>query len=318
MSYWILKRACRVPILRIGISAYSGREYFILAYKKHFFEKAGVHVKIVEFGSLEDAQQAFEWHQIDGMVCSLVDAMVVRQKAGVEDPKIVLISSFHRKDFACQLMSKNNIRKLAELRGKRIGVEINSFGGYVLAKALASDGLSFKDVNIVPMDPTAAFTFLTHGRVDAVVVYPPFSNELKKKKLELNALYSTTSWPKEMQLNVLLMSTKALKLHLPYLRRFVRHWDDLLDLYEDNSEHCNRMLATYYSISEEEAKERFNAVYPLSIGEQIPLFCFNRYILDVINDISNEVLLNNNLQKTDSSDSFDKIFDISLLHQSMK
>ena len=51
MGFVLLRRASRVPVLRIGISAYAGREYFILAYKKHFFEKAGIHVKIVEFGS---------------------------------------------------------------------------------------------------------------------------------------------------------------------------------------------------------------------------------------------------------------------------
>ena len=314
MSFVVLKRACRAPVLRIGISAYAGREYFILAYKRHFFEKAGIHVKIVEFGSLEDAQQAFEWRQIDGMVCSLVDAMVVRQKAGVVDPKIVLISSFHRQGFDCHLMTRSGIRKLSDIRGKRIGVEINSFGGYVLSKALESDGLSLKDVNIVPMDPTAAFTFLKHERVDGVVIYPPFLDQLRKK-MELNSLYSTASWPKEMQLNVLLMSSKALKFHLPNLRRFVRLWDDLLDLYGNNSEYCNHLLALHYSISDEKAKNLFSAVYPLSIGEQIPLFCSNRYVLDVMGDITDKILRNSNLQKADSSENFDSLFDISLLRQ---
>lgn len=316
VSFLTLKQACRVPVLRIGISAYSGGEYFILAYKKHFFEKAGVHVKIVEFGSLEDAQQAFEWHQIDGMVCSLVDAMVVRQKAGVEDPKVVLISSFHRKDFACHLMTKTNLRKLSELRGKRIGVEINSFGGYVLAKALESEGLSLKDINVVPMDPTSASTFLKHERIDGTVVYPPFSNPLKK--LAINTLYSTACWPKEMQLNVLLMSSKALKLHIPNLRRFVKLWDDLLDVYRNNSEACAHLLALHYSISDEDAKVRFNAVYPLSIGEQIPLFLSNRYILDVMEDIRDKILRNSNLPIADSGENFDNILDVSLLYQATK
>lgn len=313
----MLKQACRVPELRIGISAYSGREYFILAHKKHFFEKAGIHIKIVEFGSLEDVQQAFEWRQIDGMVCSLVDAMVVRQKAGVEDPKIVLISSFHRPKFACHLMAKTNIRKLSDIRGKRIGVEINSFGGYVLAKALETEGISLKDVSVVPMDPTAAFTFLKHERVDGVVVYPPFLNQLTKR-MELNSIYSTIHWPKEMQLNVLLMSSKALKLHLSNLRRLVKLWDDLLDFYGNNTEYCNHLLALHYSISDEEARELFRAVYPLSIGEQIPLFCSNRYILDVMSDIKDKVLRNSNLQKINSNESFDNILDVSLLHQATK
>lgn len=317
IGYYVLNRACRIPVLRIGISAYAGREYFILAYKERFFEKTGIHVKIVEFGSLEDAQQAFEWHQIDGIVCSLVDAMVVRQKASVEDPKIVLVSSFHRPNAACHLMTQPNIRKLSDLRGKKIGVEINSFGGYVLAKALESNGLTLNDVHIVPMDPTAAFTFLNHKRVDGVVIYPPFSKYLRKK-MEIDSLYSTTHWPKEMQLNVLLMPSKILNFYLPHLRRFIKLWDDLLDLYKNNSEYCNRLLASHYSITDKEAAELFSAVYPLYISEQIPLFCLNRCALDVMNDIKDKILLNNNLQKLDTNENFDNMFDVSLLRQITK
>ena len=75
------------------------------------------------------------------------------------------------------------------------------------------------------------------------------------------------------------------------------------------------MLALHYSISDEKAKNLFDAVYPLSIGEQIPLFCSNRYVLDVMGDITDKVLRNSNLQKANSSENFDNIFDISLLRR---
>ena len=111
------------------------------------------------------------------------------------------------------------------------------------------------------------------------------------------------------------MSSKALRLHLSNLRRFVKHWDDLLDLYANDSEHCNHILALHYAISDEKAKYLFGAVYPLSIGEQIPLFCSNRYVLDVMGDITEKILRNSNLQKTDTGENFDNIFDISLLRR---
>ena len=121
-----------------------------------------------------------------------------------------------------------------------------------------------------------------------------------------------------MQLNFLLMPSKILRFHLPHLRRFIKLWDDLLDLYKNNSDYCNHLLASHYSIPNNEAMELFSNVYPLYISEQIPLFCLNRYVLDVMNDIKDKILLNNNLKKLDTNENFDNMFDASLLRQITK
>ncbi len=303
------------PTLRIGVNSYTGAEYLQIARKENFFKRCGIHVKIVEFGSLEDIQQAFEWHQIDGMMCTLVDAMVIRQKNNLHNPKVILIPSYPRKNNACHLMVKPNIKKLQDLKGKRIGVEINSYGGYILCKILKSIDLSLKDITVIPIDPTAASTFLTHDRIDGVIVYRPFINTLPS---DTHSIFSTAQWPKEMQLNVLLMGEKAINYYNERLYQFVSYWDELLDFCDRNPERCYQWLGTHHYISKEEASSLLKSVHPLRIEEQLPLFCLNRYILDILSNINTEMLTNTNLQTLSNSDTLDSIFDASFIQKTLK
>ena len=312
--FFAIRQTTYYPTLKIGVNAYSGAEYFSLARKMNLFNKVGVHVKIVELGSFQDVQQAFEWQQIDGMVCPLVDAMVEIQKLNYNHPKIILIASYPKSNIACHLLVNSNVKNLQDLKGKRIGVETASFGIYVLSKALRKIGLTLNDVEIIPMDPTAASTFFAHERIDGVVIYPPF---LKTVENNLKSIYSTQHWPKEMQLNVLLMSEKALKTYKRQLRDFIKNWDKLINFYQENPDFCNDVLAHHYSISPELANTLLTSSNPLRLSEQIPLLHSNRYILDIMADIQNEILESNHLPLT-TKDALKNIFDAAPLQQAIK
>lgn len=302
-------------VLRVGVNAFSGAEYFQVASRAKFFERAGLRIKLVEFGSLEDVQQAMEWHQIDGMICPLVDAMVIRQKINSQDSRIVFIPSYPNALRTCKLLVPPTIQTIPDLKNKRIGVEINSFGGYVLCRALRSYNLSLKDITLVPMDPTASSTFISHQWIDGIVTYPPFEEEFQGH--HLHTLYSTEQWPKEMLLNVFLLNQSAIhRFHKP-LCRFFKLWDNVLDLYKSDPESCAALLSMHYAISQETSQQILKAVRPFTLGEQVPLFCMNRYILDVVSNINLEILTHSNLNIPDSSSLVDHIFDDSLLRKAL-
>lgn len=304
------------PTLRIGVNSFSGGEIFQLARKALFFEKAGIHIKIVEFGSFGDVQQAFEWHQINGMICPLTDAMVIRQKVIYEDPKIILIPSYVKKQCSCQVLVNNSIKSIQELKGKNIGVEINSYGSYVLAKALSTEGLSLKDVNLIPIDPTAASRFFRHQFVDAVVSYPPFIEPIKDFT---HCIYSSENWPKEMQLNVLLLRQSTIQNYKKQLIKFIKSWDKLLDYYKNNPSVSQKMLSIHHSFSFQEAENLFQRIQPLYLEEQFPLFRSNRHVLDVLSSINSHILkINNALSSLQTKEPLDSIFDAFFIKETLK
>ena len=121
-----------------------------------------------------------------------------------------------------------------------------------------------------------------------------------------------------MQLNVLLMGEKAINYYNERLYQFVSYWDELLDFCDRNPERCYQWLGTHHYISKEEASSLLKSVHPLRIEEQLPLFCLNRYILDILSNINTEMLTNTNLQTLSNSDTLDSIFDASFIQKTLK
>lgn len=310
---------CRVrctPTIRLGLNASSGFEYFILAKKAKFFKHAGLRVQLIEFGSFSDVQQAFEWGQIHGMICNLIDVMMIQQRNKVLVPKIILIPSYATPEAACHVLVDKSIKSMIDIRGKHIGGEINSFGGFVLLKALKSVALSICDIKIHSVDPTAFETFIQKQKVQGVVAYPPYSVHLMKNFTDYHSIYSTAHWPKEMKLNVLVMNKNVLQKHAKGFQKFIANWDNLLDLYKSNPELGNTYLSHHLSVSKNRSEKIFNAVVPLKLGEQVQLFTFNKYLTGVIETINAEFLANNNLSVKDIN--FDEVFDKTFLYEALQ
>ncbi|MDR0392932.1 MAG: ABC transporter substrate-binding protein [Puniceicoccales bacterium] len=304
------------PTIRLGLNASSGFEYFILAKKAKFFKRAGLRVQLIEFGSFSDVQQAFEWGQIHGMICNLIDVMMIQQRNKVLAPKIILIPSYATPEAACHVLVDKSIKNMIDIRSKHIGGEINSFGGFVLLKALKSVALSMCDVKIHSVDPTAFETFIQKQKVQGVIAYPPYSVHLMKNFTDYHSIYSTAHWPKEMKLNVLVMNQNVLQKHAKGFQKFIANWDNLLDLYKSNPELGNTYLSHHLSVSKNRSEKIFNAVVPLKLGEQVQLFTFNKYLTGVIETINAEFLANNNLSVKDIN--FDEVFDKTFLYEALQ
>lgn len=309
---WVIQYIEYRPAFKIGINACSGAEYLQIALEQKYFEKAGLRVRFVEFGSLQDVQQAFEWQQIDAMICPFVDAMVMQCKSNNYDSKIILFTSFARRQFSWNLMTWSTIKSIKELKGKRIGVEINSFSNYVLCRALKTEGLTLQDIEVVPVDPTAHLTFLQNEKVDGVVTYWPFNSDLQVLGNDLHSIYSTEEWPREMKLNVLLIQQSKLKIFHRNLSRFVGKWDEVLSVYKREYSYYHSSvsfmnLPDYYAT--------LKTIHPLPLSEQISLICNNRYILDLMENVKTEMLVHNHL---DYNRSLESIFDSSVIRNSLK
>ena len=294
--------------IRIGVNAYSGAEHFNIADEESVFNHAGLRVKIVDFGSIEDVKQAFEWKQIDAMVCPLIDAIITHQKEICSDSKIILIPSYPNNKNPCCLIADKKIQNLKELKGKSIGIEVNSFGHYFLNKGLASVGLTQEDITLISMDPTATTTFLTNNKVDAVVTYAPFLNFSAKKFY--HTIYSTKNWPKEFLLNVFLVRNQILNNFREGLITFLRQWDNIIQLSYSKREYCRHLLSLHHAISNEESDRLLNSIVPLKLENQLPLFLHNNSLYGIISS-TYEYLLHKKISIETIENIWDSLFDIS-------
>ena len=85
------------------------------------------------------------------------------------------------------LVARNGsgINTIADLKGKRIGTPFASTAHYSLLAALAQNGLSANDVQLVDLQPQAILAAWDRGDIDAAYTWLPTLDELRKTGKDL-------------------------------------------------------------------------------------------------------------------------------------
>lgn len=156
----------------MGVNPWPGYAFLYLADELGYFEAEGIPVRLVEFSSLEDARRAYERGHLDALGTTLVDVLQARQHEG-RSLQVVRVADFS--NGGDLVVVRPGLRRIADLRGKRVAVESASLGAYILARAAEREGLDADDFEWVALDQVQMATALARGEVDAVVTYPPFA-----------------------------------------------------------------------------------------------------------------------------------------------
>jgi sulfonate transport system substrate-binding protein len=75
------------------------------------------------------------------------------------------------------------VKKVADLKGKKVAFQKASIGHYLLVKALEKEGLKLTDVQSVFLAPADANAALSQGKVDAWFIWEPFVTRNEQKKI---------------------------------------------------------------------------------------------------------------------------------------
>src|SRR6202158_260598 len=134
------------PPLRIGTNVWIGSEPLYLARDLGYLDREAV--QLVEYPSASEVSRAFRNQAIDGMVISL-DELFVLAVDGPQPKVVVIVDVSHGADV---VVGRRGMRAMKDLRGKRVAVESNALGAFVLSRALALNGMQASDVSIVHLE----------------------------------------------------------------------------------------------------------------------------------------------------------------------
>jgi ABC-type nitrate/sulfonate/bicarbonate transport system substrate-binding protein len=114
---------------------------------------------------------------MSGMVDVATNAETQLLRQSVDDPDLRVIFTVAEGLYRIVARKSAGIRRIADLKGKRITTPRNTSAHYFLVKMLATGHLSEADVTLVTINPTTDMsTALKDGRVDAVVMWEPESD----------------------------------------------------------------------------------------------------------------------------------------------
>jgi len=180
-----------LPKVTIGISGWTGFAPLTLAAQAGIFRKNGVDVTIKKI-----PQQTRHLAIASGDIqcaATTVETWLVWNAAGVATRQIFQMDKSYGAD---GMAARNNVAKIADLKGKTIGSQAPGTSPYfVMAWMLKKNGLTPKDVTVVSIDPNPAAQAFLAGQYDAVMTYEPYLSAIRAKPEAGKIIATTLDYP---------------------------------------------------------------------------------------------------------------------------
>ncbi len=243
--------ALSAPVLaevKVGVSDWPGWVAWYVAEQKGFFKKHGADVKLVWFANYTDSISALSSGQLDANSQTWSDTLGPLAKG--LPLKAVLVNDNSAGNDA--LMVSPKIKSFADLKGKQIALEQFSVSHFVLATALAKNGMSQKDVKIVNLAAGDAAAAFLSGRVDAAVVWNPWVNQIEKSG-KGKPLFTSKDMPGLIP-DLLVAQEKSIKTKRKDLLGMVKAWFDTEKFIRDNPDEAVKIMSKVVSLKPEEYK----------------------------------------------------------------
>ncbi|MDE3091674.1 MAG: ABC transporter substrate-binding protein [Chloroflexota bacterium] len=208
------------PPLTVSWTVWPGYYPLAIAQEQGLFGKHGIAVKIAVYDAYTTAYTEYASGKLDGSEMVLGDLLLLLNK---RDSRAVMLTD--SSEGGDQVVATNAIRTVADLKGKRSGVHLGTYGELFVRKMLAANGLTFADVtlvNINPEDVPAAFP----DKIDAGHSFEPFTSEAAAKGGHV--VFASTETPGLIP-NVFAFSAQVAQQRPDDIRAFVAAWFEAVD-----------------------------------------------------------------------------------------
>lgn len=172
---WFWLEQAAAPPLRVGTNVWTGYEPLYLARELGYYRHRPI--KLLELRSASDVMQLLRAGSIEAAALTLDETLSVLQD-GFDLGVVAVMDVSQGGDV---LLARPSIETLAQLEGKRVGVESSAVGAILLGGALAAARLRDDQVEIVPLTADEHEAAYRERRIDAVVTFEPVATRLREQ-----------------------------------------------------------------------------------------------------------------------------------------
>lgn len=230
-------------VLTVGTNIWPGYEPFYLARDLGLPGAKAVH--LVEYLSATEVLRAYRNGVIDAAAVTLDEAIELADHGAA--PRVVLVLDVS--NGADAILAQPGLGKLADLRGRRVGVETGALGAFFLSRALERAGLGPTDVKIVSVPVNEQEQAFRERRVDAVVTFEPTRSRLLAAGAR--SLFDSRSLPGEI-VDVLVVRSGVLADHPEAVQRAVALWFAALERAQSDPAQAHRRMARRLGLTAEQ------------------------------------------------------------------
>ncbi|MDY8022029.1 ABC transporter substrate-binding protein [Paenibacillus polymyxa] len=180
-------------------------------------------------------------------------------------PKIVYLHN--ASTGADGIVADASIKSVADLKGKSVTAQYGEVTHYMLAKALATAGMTVDDVNLVDMSPGKGGAAFVAGSVDAATTFEPYLSQGTTAR-DGNIIISTADM-KNTILDVVVVSAKNAKEKPEWLLNTLKAVEDATKYVNSDLDDAAKLTADDLQVSAEEVKAMYPTVHLYTMADNI-------------------------------------------------
>ncbi len=254
--------------LKIAYSDWPGWAAWEIALQKGWFKEAGVNVDFQWFDYVP-SMDAFTARKVDAVSMTNGDSMVTGNGGG---PNVCIVANDYSSG-ADMIVAKSGIKKMADLKGKKIGVEIGFIDHLLVLEALKSANLSEKDVQLVNIRTDELPQALKENKVDAIAAWQPNSGVALNSVPGSAAIFSSANVP-GLVYDMLCVTPESLAQRRGDWAKVVKVWFRVADYVNDPAhiDEAARIMGARVGVSGEAYRAQINGTHLLNRAENLKRF----------------------------------------------
>ena len=213
--------------LHIGYSDWPGYVAWQVAIDKGWLKDVGVDAKF-EWFDYSASMDAFSAGKLDADMVTNGDALVMGGN-GAKSVMIVLTDYSNGNDI---IVGKPGTKSLADLKGKKVGIEVGLVENLLLENGLAKAHIPVSDVTLVNAKTNETPQVLSSGSVAAIGAWQPIAGEAMKGDPGAHPLYTSAKEP-GLIYDVIAVSPASLNANKADWQKLVNVWDKVVKYIED-------------------------------------------------------------------------------------
>lgn len=221
--------AADAPALTIAYSDWPGWVAWDVGLKKGWFDAAGVKVDFKWFEYVP-SMEAFSAGKVDAVAMTNGDQLVTGA-SGAQSVALLVNDYSNGNDM---VVAKPGIDSMAQLKGKKVGVEVGFVSHLMLLNALAASKLTDKDIEIVNVPTDQTPQALKTGSVDAIVAWQPNSGQALREVAGSKPIFTSANLPGIIY-DVLAVNPKSLAERQSDWEKVAGVWFKIVDYIQDDA-----------------------------------------------------------------------------------
>ena len=228
-----------LPKVSIGMSGWTGFAPLSLAEKAGIFRKNGVDVTIKMIPQ-KDRHLAIASGDVQ-CAATTVETYINWNANGVPITQVVQLDKSYGAD---GMAARNNIARIADLKGKTVGVDAPGTSSYfALGWMLKKNGLTIKDVKTTTLSPQAAASAFNAGTdIDAAMTYEPYLSSVRDNKAAGKIIATTLDYP--MVMDTFGCTPKFIKENGKLVQAMVNSYFEALDMIKSDPAKSNEIMGS--------------------------------------------------------------------------